>query len=965
MQLNRARCTGSDPRAADQKGLRPPEVGAHAARAEQSRWNAARSSIWLALVVCLCAALPAQAQQEIRAFIYGNSLINHVSGSDETTVPHWLHHLAQAGGHGFAADGVFGSPRVDAERLPPTPGWSFAEVPSVWDHDRVAFRRAGFNTILLNPLNFVQGSPPDAPYGWDNPQGYSPVSATLRVFDWTGGQAPDARFFIFEGWSDMAAFAPDFPPDARGLARYHALNRGAYHDWYVDYVDLMRAARPEIDLTLIPVASVLAALFTETGLAELEPEVFYTDDAPHGTPTLYFLAALVSYAAIYNEAPPPGIALPDSIQPMVRAQYADVAGFIWSRVQGSALDDHAALIPETGLSDPALAMGLTGLSDWSTQMPFIDLMRSARPWVGHLEGQWGGVDAAELEAGGHLTGAGWPRRLPEGVVALESFILTDLPEAARGTAGRYRVTWAGQGALSLGGRAQDIELGTHEAWFSFTPGDGPVALRIAATDADDPIRDIVVLREDHIALHELGVLFNPDWIARIRDLRALRFMDWMHTNNSPQVVWADRPRMSDYTWVRRGVPVEVMVRLANLVGADPWFTLPHMADDAYVRAFADYVERRLAPDLRVYAEWSNEVWNFIFEQAHWAAARAADRWDGAEGDGWTQYAGLRAAEVADIWTEVFAGQEDRLIRVVGVQTSWPGLEDALLEAPLAQDEGLPPPHESFDAYAVAGYFGAELGAGDRVDQVLGWAGQADGFGRAAQALRTGSLSQVVEDWFPYHADVAARHGLDMVMYEGGTHVVGLGEAIHNDDLTAFFTAFNYSPEMAALYADLLDGWRAAGGTLFNAFVDVSAASRWGSWGALRSLDDSNPRWATLMDYNATAGGWEDRADGTFAHGVLRRGGIGDDILTGTSGRDIFIAGAGNDRLQLGPGDRAHGGPGLDVAILAGRAAHYALLDEGRLSQLNGPGGPIWLVSVERAEFSDEPGVQYAIAPGGE
>jgi hypothetical protein len=32
---------------------------------------------------------------------------------------------------------------------------------------------------------------------------------------------------------------------------------------------------------------------------------------------------------------------------------------------------------------------------------------------------------------------------------------------------------------------------------------------------------------------------------------------------------------------------------------------------------------------------------------------------------------------------------------------------------------------------------------------------------------------------------------------------------------------------------------------FNAFVDVAAPSRWGSWGALRHLTDDNPRWQVL------------------------------------------------------------------------------------------------------------------------
>jgi hypothetical protein len=35
--------------------------------------------------------------------------------------------------------------------------------------------------------------------------------------------------------------------------------------------------------------------------------------------------------------------------------------------------------------------------------------------------------------------------------------------------------------------------------------------------------------------------------------------------------------------------VEVMVKLANLVGASPWFAMPHTADDDYHRKFAAQV----------------------------------------------------------------------------------------------------------------------------------------------------------------------------------------------------------------------------------------------------------------------------------------------------------------------------------------------------------------------------------------
>ena len=168
----------------------------------------------LALAVLVTLTAPTRAE-DTRAFIYGNSLMNHVSGSDETTVPHWLRLLAEAGGQSFAASGVFGSGPEFAGNLPPEPNWSFAEVPQAWDSDRLAFRRAGFDTVILNIRNFIQDEAPDAPYAWDNPDGQSPLSTTLRIFDWTAFQAPDARFYIYEGWSDMSLIADSFPPSDR------------------------------------------------------------------------------------------------------------------------------------------------------------------------------------------------------------------------------------------------------------------------------------------------------------------------------------------------------------------------------------------------------------------------------------------------------------------------------------------------------------------------------------------------------------------------------------------------------------------------------------------------------------------------------------------------------------------------------------------------------------------------------
>ena len=395
------------------------------------------------------------------------------------------------------------------------------------------------------------------------------------------------------------------------------------------------------------------------------------------------------------------------------------------------------------------------------------------------------------------------------------------------------------------------------------------------------MRNITVVKLDNAVAFDAGEIFNPAWTTRINGFKALRFMDWMRTNHSTQSEWANRPKVGDVNYSKRGVPVEIMLALANHLNIDPWFNMPHLADDAYLKTFATLVRDTLNPDLQAYVEFSNEVWNWQFAQTQWADEQARARWHtkGA----WVQYYGLRAAETAQIWSGVYGDEADaRLINLISTQTGWLGLEKQILEAPLWKDH--PMPAKSFDAYAIAGYFGRVLGTDDRTDLVKTWikdsrntailqateqgltgaahdayvqahqydtanalAGQ-DMLDGSVSGDASGSLAQYFNKTLPYHAGVAQEHGLDLIMYEGGTHVVGIGEVANDEDLTEFYTQLNYSDEMGTLYIHLISGWHKAGGKLFNAFSDVMRPSKWGSWGALRYLSDDNPRWDALMQF---------------------------------------------------------------------------------------------------------------------
>lgn len=733
--------------------------------------------------------------------------------------------------------------------------------------------------------------------------------AVTRFYELARAANPDVDFYLQETWHSLKSgtgVPVEHDADAH-IPWRERLNRDLPH--WQGVVNRVNADTGG-SVRLLPAGQAMAALDdairagTVPGLSRIE-DVFADDIHPNDTGR-YFLS-LFQYAVLTGESP---AGLPHRLKDRWGRAYQAPSGALAARLQdiawaaagtagktGNATDRSvqalppepgplpqdppgiprlntrpAAQVPDTETAATALpvppaipkqpiAINLAAIADWSPQAPFLDHFKTARPWIGHIAGQWGGAGHADLAAAGYLDPDGWPTAIPPELGSIGTVVLTDLPEAARSLKGRYVLRFSGDGIVEVTGRARNLRYSDGEIRFDFTPGPGAVDIRIQRTDrkgTGDYIRNMSLVKEEHLAAFGAGALFNPLWLDHLRGFAALRFMDWMATNNSAQTGWEDRPQVTDYSWAVKGVPAEILLALAREAEADPWFTLPHMADDTYFRRFARLAARRLPEGRRAYVEYSNEVWNWQFAQAGWADEQARARWGGDSL--WMQFYGGRAAEMAQIWTQEFgASAADRLVRVIATQTGWMGLEEQLLTAPLwtAEQAGRKPPAEYFDAYAVTGYFGGVLGLEDRAPMVLDWVAQDASLGfatsQAYAELWDGRISGNPEDTLetllgtvlPYHAKQAKTHGLDLIMYEGGSHAVGHGAMVDNDALTGFLTHFSYTPEMGALYARLLEGWAGLGGQLFTAFNDVYTPSKWGSWGGLRHLSDTNPRWNAL------------------------------------------------------------------------------------------------------------------------
>ncbi len=704
-----------------------------------------------------------------------------------------------------------------------------------------------------------------------------------QIARWAGlawEKDPQTQVYIYETWHSLKSGSGAAVTDDPGAAQpWAARIEGDLQNWESLAVQA-NAARPSgaAPVRLIPAgqAMLAAARAAEAGqLPDISDvsQLFGDDIHPNGKGL--YLIAMTHIAALSGESP---VGLPAKLGRSWQSRDARISDALaqalqriaWQAVQDQhareAAPPPAAIVmpdpapgPLTGVTNPNLALGLAGVNDWSVQQPFLDVMKTARPWTGHIGDQWGGMDHDALARDGWLDGNGWPNAIPPGISGIATLMLSDLPAETGAVAGHYILRWKGKGTLKVEGRAQDQRPEAGGIGFDFTPGEGAVIVTITETDLADPIRNITLVRADRMEALDAGAIFNPDWLARIRGVKLIRFMDWMLTNDSTLSKVTESPQPSDYTWARNGVPIEVMLALANELDADPWFTLPHLADDNLVRFYAETAAEMLKPGRKAWVEFSNEVWNWQFEQAHWAEEQGKLRWK-QEGT-WTQFYALRASEVAAIWAETLS--PERLVRVIATQTGYTGLEETILNAPLVMAEGKPAPAKNFDAYAITGYFAGLMVIDEKLPLVQGWlteSAKADpaqplalATTRAAEELRDGRHSGMPEDsaqdlltrLWPYQAEVAQKAGLQLVMYEGGTHLVGIGKALEDEQVSAFLQHLSYSPEVATLYAEVMAGWAKLTDAPFNAFVDVYAPGKWGSWGALRHLGDDNPRWQAI------------------------------------------------------------------------------------------------------------------------
>ncbi|MDW8026590.1 MAG: hypothetical protein RMK18_12115 [Armatimonadota bacterium] len=478
---------------------------------------------------------------------------------------------------------------------------------------------------------------------------------------------------------------------------------------------------------------------------------------------------------------------------------------------------------------PQLGMNLAGIADWNTELPFVDVFRMSRPWISQRKGAgWG--QGPKLELDEH----GWVKRLEPECWA-ETLMCTI--DGGHYPSGEYTVVYDGEGEIDFWNAAKVVRREKGKIVINVDSSKGAIFLRLLRTNPQNYVRNIQVIMPNFKFTSREVPCWHPKFIERWQGVACLRFMDWMRTNGSQIARWDDRPKIEDATFSAKGVALEWMIDLCNRLNADAWFCMPHMADDDYIYKFAKTVKEKLAPTLKVYVEYSNEVWNSIFAQHRYAAEQGQKSmfgekpWEAA----W-RYTAYRSIQIFRIWEEVF-GETKRLIRVLPSQAANPYVSEQILSFREA--------HKHADALAIAPYisFNVSPKGNPPADEVAQWSVE-----KLLDYVEEVALPKCIS-WMEEQKKVADKYGLLLIAYEGGQHLVGVHGAENNEKLTRLFMEANANQRMGEIYRRYLHAWVKVGGDLFCHFSSVGRWSKWGCWGLLQFYDDRpTPKFKAVMEW---------------------------------------------------------------------------------------------------------------------
>jgi len=494
----------------------------------------------------------------------------------------------------------------------------------------------------------------------------------------------------------------------------------------------------------------------------------------------------------------------------------------------------------SGQIERPIGTNLTGVQDWSTEFVFVDVMKQCRQWIPHNLESGGPWDSGvEIPLGTN----GYPLEIPydngvDPIQGIRTVMFADLENIYPN--GAYRVISEGVGIIELWGAASVTFNSPIDTLIELNNTSGILGLEILESSVTNPIHDIhIVMPGFHNTFEDEP--FHPELLDFLQDFQVIRFMDWMKTNGSIVQEWSDR-NVPDYfsQTLNNGISYEYIIEISNLLQRDLWINIPHQASDEYVTQLAQMLRDEVDSELKIYIEYSNEVWNSIFPQNQYAAEAATEL--GYEGEPWDlswQYTARRSADIFHLFENEFENN-DRLVKIIPgfAANSW--VNNFILER--FNNNAYNLSGVTADALAIAPYFGG-------VANTIGDAGLENSI--TIEAILDSMENSLPQSylWMEENKELADQYDLDLVAYEGGQHLVAYYPYNENEAFVEKLLDANRHPRMQELYCSYFDYWYDnVGGGLFAHFSSHGGYSRHGAWGVKETYDDINaPKYLGLQE----------------------------------------------------------------------------------------------------------------------
>ncbi len=359
--------------------------------------------------------------------------------------------------------------------------------------------------------------------------------------------------------------------------------------------------------------------------------------------------------------------------------------------------------PHEGEYRNYIGMNMANSNDYMPVWLFADAMKQAREF-----------QSPDFTGYAKVDPDGWPT---------EDFGVTVISnESIHGT---YALSFEGsaESVVISGATVEDLSYDAEENKTSarvIVSEEGDLLMQMVVTGTDGGARDIQMMRPSKIGSnrpHRHWELFARETIRLMRPFDFIRTMSasgtWSDRYNT-RVNWEDRNTVynasqnrkfykidenGDYVmqhptrgqryheWEGRGIAWEYLVMFANELNTDLWICVPHAANDDYVTKLAQLVaygsdgiepytskqRKPLFPPLRkrlkLYVEYSNEVWNTGKSPYHWideqveaelaAGNNSLNYYDGTTNPTYLRqrFASRRTVEISELFRSVFGDDQ--------------------------------------------------------------------------------------------------------------------------------------------------------------------------------------------------------------------------------------------------------------------------------------------------------------------